>query len=57
MGALLGVALDGLPNKVLAREYRLVLPDEKQLVAEIEQTRQIIETRATPKARRSRRQD
>jgi len=45
-------ALDGLPNKVLAREYRLVLPDEKQLVAEIEQTRQIIETRIASKTAR-----
>ena len=44
--ALAKYALDGLANKVLAREYRLVLPDEKQLVAEMEQTRQIIETKA-----------
>jgi len=32
-------ALEGLPNKVLAAEYRTVLPDEKTLVAEIEKTR------------------
>jgi predicted nuclease of restriction endonuclease-like (RecB) superfamily len=32
-------ALEGLPNKVLAREYKLALPDEKRLVAEIEKTR------------------
>lgn len=51
--ALAKYALDGLPNKVLAREYRLVLPDEKQLVAEIEQTRQIIETRVATKAPRA----
>lgn len=50
--ALAKYALDGLPNKVLAREYRLVLPDEKQLVAEIEQTRQIIETRTASKTAR-----
>ncbi len=31
-------SLDGLPNKILAREYRLALPDEKVLVAEIEKT-------------------
>jgi len=47
--ALARYALEGLPNKVLTREYRLVLPDEKQLVAEIERTRQIIEARAAAK--------
>jgi predicted nuclease of restriction endonuclease-like (RecB) superfamily len=51
--ALARYALDGLPNKVLAREYRLVLPDEKQLATEIEQTRQIIETRVASKAQQA----
>lgn len=52
--ALAKYALEGLPNKVLAREYRLTLPNEKQLVNEIEQTRQIIEKRATSqKSRRA----
>jgi predicted nuclease of restriction endonuclease-like (RecB) superfamily len=32
-------ALEGLPNKVLAAEYKLVLPDEKRLVRELEATR------------------
>jgi hypothetical protein len=32
-------ALDGLMNDVLAREYRLVLPDEGRLEAEIVATR------------------
>lgn len=32
-------ALEGLPNKVLAAEYRLALPDEKILAAELEKTR------------------
>ena len=41
--ALARYALEGLPNKVLAREYRLALPDEKRLVAEIERTRQRLE--------------
>ena len=41
--ALAKYALEGLPNKVLAREYKLALPQEKQLVAEIEKTRQKIE--------------
>lgn len=38
-------ALEGLPNKVLAAEYKLVLPDEKVLAKEIEQTRKGIERR------------
>jgi predicted nuclease of restriction endonuclease-like (RecB) superfamily len=38
-------ALEGLPSKVLAREYRLALPDEKRLAAEIEQTRERLEER------------
>jgi len=36
-------ALEGLPSKVLAREYRLPLPAEKRLAAEIERTRQRLE--------------
>ena len=32
-------ALEGLPNKVLAAEYKLALPDEKRLVRELEATR------------------
>jgi hypothetical protein len=32
-------ALEGLPSKVVAREYRLALPEEKKLAAEIEKTR------------------
>ena len=31
-------ALDGLPNKVMAAEYRTALPDEATLVAEVEKT-------------------
>ncbi|MHB8931458.1 MAG: PDDEXK nuclease domain-containing protein [Melioribacteraceae bacterium] len=31
-------ALDGLPNKILASEYKLVLPDEKLLQKEIKKT-------------------
>jgi DUF1016 N-terminal domain len=38
-------ALEGLPNKVLAREYKLALPDEKVLAAEIEKTRGMLERR------------
>jgi predicted nuclease of restriction endonuclease-like (RecB) superfamily len=43
--ALARYALEGLPNKVLAREYRLRLPAEKKLAAEIEKTREQIEAR------------
>ena len=44
--------LENLPNKVLAAEYRTVLPKEPVLVAEIEKTIHAIETRraAKPKA-------
>jgi predicted nuclease of restriction endonuclease-like (RecB) superfamily len=48
-------ALEGLPTKVLAREYRLALPNEKRLAAEIEQTRELLEARRIgngPAARR-----
>jgi predicted nuclease of restriction endonuclease-like (RecB) superfamily len=38
-------ALDGLPNKILATEYRTVLPDEKVIAEEIEKTRRQLETR------------
>jgi len=37
--ALARYALGGLANEVLAREYRLVLPDEKQLARELQSTR------------------
>lgn len=40
-------ALEGLPNKIMAAEYRLSLPDEDALAAELERTRQEIELRAT----------
>jgi len=38
-------ALEGLPNKVLAAEYRMALPDEKVLAAELEHTRRMLEAR------------
>ena len=43
--ALAKYALDNLPNKVLAREYRLALPDEKLLAKELEKTRKHLEAR------------
>lgn len=42
-------ALEGLPNKVLAAEYRTALPDEKTLEAEVERTRRMLEKRAVMK--------
>ncbi len=41
--ALAKYALEGLPNKVLAREYKLALPDEKALAEELEKTRLMLE--------------
>lgn len=41
--ALAKYALEGLPNKVLAREYQLALPKEKLLAAELTATRKQIE--------------
>jgi predicted nuclease of restriction endonuclease-like (RecB) superfamily len=38
-------ALEGLPNKVLAAEYRTALPDEKLLADELERTRRMLEGR------------
>jgi predicted nuclease of restriction endonuclease-like (RecB) superfamily len=41
--ALVRYALDRLPNKVMAAEYRTYLPAEKELAAEIERTRALLE--------------
>ncbi|MCE8423411.1 MAG: DUF1016 family protein [Candidatus Methanoperedens sp.] len=38
-------ALEGLQNKVLAAEYRMALPDENVLAAELEHTRRMLEGR------------
>lgn len=40
-------ALEGLPNKVLAAEYRMVLPEEKMLAEELKRTRLLLEGRIT----------
>jgi hypothetical protein len=39
-------ALDNLPNKVLAAEYKTVLPDEKLIAEELERSRLELEKRA-----------
>ena len=44
--AVVHYALEGLPNKVLAAEYRMTLPDEKILAAELERTQRLLEERA-----------
>ena len=38
-------ALGNLPNKIVATEYRTMLPDEKMPIEEIDKTRQMIEKR------------
>ncbi|RLC23264.1 MAG: DUF1016 domain-containing protein [Deltaproteobacteria bacterium] len=43
--ALARYALEGLPNKVMAAEYKTVLPDEKLIAGELERTRKILESR------------
>jgi len=45
--ALARYALEGLPNKVLAAEYRTALPDEKLLADELERTRRMLEGRTS----------
>ena len=46
--ALAQYALEGLSNNVLAAEYRIALPDETVLAAELDRTRQAMEQRADP---------
>ncbi len=43
--------IDRVPDKVLAAEYRLVLPDEETLAAEIEKTQTMLEQRGESKSR------
>jgi hypothetical protein len=44
-------ALEGLPNKVLAAEYKMALPNEKKLAAELEKTRKQLEARLPERKR------
>lgn len=41
-------ALEGLPNKVLAAEYRTVLPDAELIAEELDKTRRAIELKKSP---------
>lgn len=47
--AVVRYALEGLPNKVLASEYKTALPDEKLIAAEMERTRRALDDRKTVK--------
>ncbi len=44
--ALARYALDGLPNKIMAANYKTVLPDAELLQSELEKTRLMLESRA-----------
>jgi hypothetical protein len=43
--ALARYALDGLPNKIMAANYKTVLPDAEVLQQELEKTRLMLEGR------------
>jgi predicted nuclease of restriction endonuclease-like (RecB) superfamily len=45
-------ALEGLPNKILAAEYRTVLPAEETLAAELKRTRKMLEDRGGQASRK-----
>ena len=45
-------ALDGLPNKVLASEYKMQLPNETALIAEIQKTQKMLELKMNVKNHR-----
>ncbi len=44
-------ALEGLPNKILARKYKLALPNEARLEQEIEKTRALLDARVRTRRR------
>jgi hypothetical protein len=45
--AVVRYALEVLPNKVLAAEYRTTLPDARLLAAELTKTKKLLEDRST----------
>jgi hypothetical protein len=49
--ALARYALGNLTTKIMAAEYRTVLPDEKLLAADLERTRRMLERRGIRRAR------
>ncbi|HCB0298681.1 TPA: hypothetical protein MYM36_005275, partial [Klebsiella pneumoniae] len=50
--ALARYALEGLPTKVMAANYRMVLPDAELLQKELEATRQLLESRAVRQSKK-----
>ena len=44
-GGKIHYALEGLPNKILASEYQIALPKEKDLAEELAKTRNLLELR------------
>jgi predicted nuclease of restriction endonuclease-like (RecB) superfamily len=52
--ALARYALDNLPNKVLAAEYRTALPEERVIAGEIERTRRKLERRKVTREKQGR---
>lgn len=51
-GAVARYALDGLPNKIIAAEYRTALPNERVLAREIDKARRLLDA-SHPSRRRS----
>ena len=49
-------ALEGLPNKVMAAEYKMKLPDEKMLAAELKRSRKLLESRILASVKKESRQ-
>jgi hypothetical protein len=49
-------ALEGLPNKVLAAEYKMKLPDEKMLANELRRSRKLLDNRILVSAKKEPRQ-
>ena len=47
-------ALDNLPNKVMAAEYKTLLPDEKLIAGELERSRRMLEARRPARSKRQR---
>lgn len=47
-------AIEGLPNKILAAEYRTTLPDAESIATEIKRTSELIEKHALPERKSSR---
>ncbi len=47
--AIVHYALENLPNKVLAAEYKMKLPDEATLANEMDRTRRALEIRSVPR--------